>query len=236
MNFKSLTELNQALINCQACKRLTDWCQKIAQEKRAKFHEEEYWGKPVPSFGDKNAQLLIVGLAPAAHGGNRTGRMFTGDNSGNWLYRALYKAGFANQVTSVCATDNLVLHNCYITAVAHCAPPDNVLQPDEILNCRHFLQQELKLLRNLRVIVALGNVAFRNMLNIMWFAESEKGKRRSKRPEFGHGREVILQDNKILISSYHPSQHNTFTGRLTEPMLDAIFSRAKHIMNEVTAL
>jgi uracil-DNA glycosylase family 4 len=220
----ALAALHQDVAACTRCPRLVDWCRSVALEKVKRFAEEEYWGKPVPSFGDPNARLVVIGLAPAAHGGNRTGRVFTGDRSGDWLYRALYRAGFANQPTSVHRDDGLELIDCYVTATAHCAPPQNKLLPEEIAACRPFLLREWSLMPQVKVIVALGKVGFDAVL-----ADRPAPK---PRPKFGHGVEAELLDGAILIGSYHPSQQNTFTGKLTEPMFDAIFSRAKQLLAE----
>jgi uracil-DNA glycosylase family 4 len=203
------------------------WREKVAREKTKRFADWDYWGKPNPSFGDPNAELLLVGLAPAAHGGNRTGRMFTGDRSGDWLYRALYKAGFANQPTSVSHDDGLKLINCYITATCRCAPPQNKLLPSEIRNCRPFLLHELELLKDVKVIIGLGKVGFDAAVN----AFQELGwVTFAKKPKFGHGVEYQLNERVALLGSFHPSQQNTFTGRLTEPMLDRVFQKAKELI------
>jgi len=214
----SAQNLYENLIACRRCERLVLWRESVAEQKVKRFATEEYWGKPVPSFGDPAARLLIVGLAPAAHGANRTGRMFTGDNSGVWLYRALHKAGFANQAETLHKNDGLSLTDCYITAVLHCAPPDNKPLPIEITTCRSFLMEELAMLKNIQVIVALGKIAFDEILKAL----------PAKKPKFAHGVEVELNNGLILIGSYHPSQQNTFTGKLTEPMLDAIFERVNY--------
>jgi uracil-DNA glycosylase family 4 len=223
-----LEALQQKVIACYLCPRLVRWREKAAREKTRRFDEWEYWGKPNPSFGDPRAQLLLVGLAPAAHGGNRTGRMFTGDRSGDWLYRALHKAGFANQSTSVSREDGLRLRNCYITATCRCAPPLNKLLPKEIENCRPFLLQELRLLSRVRVIVGLGKIgfdaAFSSVRQLGWTSERKK-------PKFSHGAEFPVNDRLTLLGSFHPSQQNTFTGRLTEPMLDSICRRADTLLN-----
>jgi uracil-DNA glycosylase family 4 len=174
--------------------------------------------------------MLIIGLAPAAHGGNRTGRIFTGDRSGDWLFRALHRAEFANQPTSVNRTDGLKLRDCYITAVNHCAPPGNKLTPDEINNCRPYLLRELELLKRIRVIVALGSVAFAAAIANVGPASTDPASRRTARPAFKHGAEVMLRNGITLLASFHPSQQNTFTGKLTEPMFDGIFNRAKAII------
>jgi uracil-DNA glycosylase family 4 len=189
-------------------------------KKRRAYLDWTYWAKPVPSFGDPAARLLILGLAPGAHGANRTGRMFTGDKSGDFLYRSLYRAGFASQPESVSVDDGLELRDAWITASGHCAPPDNKPLPEELRNCRPYLEQELNLLRNLRVVVVLGRVAFDTYLSIL-------GVRRS-RFEFGHG---VLHDlNPALLCSYHPSQQNTSTGKLTQEMLDSVFLRARDLI------
>jgi uracil-DNA glycosylase family 4 len=223
----ALKQLQEKVIRCRLCPRLVKWREKVARDKAPRFNVEEYWGKPIPSFGDPNAQLLVIGLAPAAHGGNRTGRMFTGDRSGDWLYRALHKFGFANQPTSASIDDGLRLHDCYITASARCAPPQNKLLPSELKKCRPYVHHELKFLENVRVIVALGKVGFDTAFNT--FRELEFTAL-TKRPAFGHGKEYTLNDRQTLISSFHPSQQNTFTGKLTEEMFDAIFRRAREII------
>ena len=223
---KKLAALQRTVISCRRCPRLVRWREKVAKEKTRRFEDWEYWGKPNPSFGDPSARLLLIGLAPAAHGGNRTGRMFTGDRSGDWLYRALYKFGFANQPTSLSRDDGLALAGCYITATCRCAPPQNKLLPDEIRNCRPFLLKELELLRHRRVIVGLGKVGFdaavSGVRELGWCTFERK-------PAFAHGKEYRLTKTLTLIASFHPSQQNTFTGKLTEPMFDAIFRRAKKL-------
>lgn len=224
---KKLFALEEKVVRCTRCERLVEWRRKVAREKVARFKTSTYWGKPVPGFGDPAARLLIVGLAPAAHGGNRTGRMFTGDRSGDWLYRALHRFGFSNRPASVSRDDDVVLSDCFITAAARCAPPQNKLLREELENCRPFLVSEFKLLRNVRVIVALGKVGFESALEgVLRNGGSWDG----KRPAFGHGREYRLHDGRILIASFHPSQQNTFTGRLTEPMFDAVFRRAREVV------
>jgi uracil-DNA glycosylase family 4 len=189
----------------------------MATEKRASFRDEEYWGRAVPGFGDPGASVYVLGLAPAAHGANRTGRMFTGDRSGDWLYRAMHRAGFANQPISTDRNDGLELAGAWVGAAVRCAPPDNKPTNDERDECRAFLRRELDLLVNLRVVVCLGNFAYAA-------AARELGIR--LRPKFGHGVEAVAGDVTV-ICSFHPSQQNTFTGKLTEPMLDAVFSRAR---------
>ncbi len=227
MSGRGFENLGKKVVRCTLCPRLVRWREKVAREKTRRFMDWNYWGKPLPGFGDPNARLLLVGLAPAAHGGNRTGRMFTGDRSGDWLFRALHKAGFASQPESAARDDGLTLHDCYITATCRCAPPLNKLLPKEIRNCRPFLLRELALLKNICVVVGLGRIghdtAFRS------FQESGRTQLK-KRPEFQHGAEVKLNKDVTLIASFHPSQQNTFTGRLTEPMLDAIFTRSASIL------
>jgi uracil-DNA glycosylase family 4 len=208
---------------------LAAWRHHVAREKTRRYRDWDYWGKPVPGFGDTNARLLIVGLAPAAHGANRTGRMFTGDNSGNWLYRALYRFGFANQPSSSHREDSLKLCDCYITAALHCAPPRNRPLPGELQNCRPYLLSELALLTNVRVVVALGRIAFDGVTKAL----KEQGVIvPSVRLAFAHGGEWQLSEKLWLISSFHPSQQNTFTGRLTEPMFDAIFRRVRDLLHD----
>ncbi len=214
--------LNSRIVRCDRCPRLRTYCAEVAQEKRRAFREWDYWGKPVPNFGDPQAELLIVGLAPAAHGANRTGRMFTGDRSGDWLYRALYRAGFANQPHATHADDGLTLSNCAITAVCHCAPPDNKPTKEELAACRSWLQQTFDVL-NPRVLVALGQIAWKETLIEL----TRRGWLDSRAGKFSHGAQLSLREGRWLIGSYHPSQQNTFTGRLTEPMLDAVFTSAR---------
>jgi uracil-DNA glycosylase len=222
----SISQLRQVMSECSRCPRLTAWREKISREKVQRFRSWEYWGKPVPSLGEITASLLVVGLAPAAHGGNRTGRMFTGDRSGEWLYRTLHRFGFASQPNSTERDDGLKLIGCYITAVVHCAPPANKPAPNEIANCRPFLIRELEFLHDVNVIVALGKLAFDQILRLLPAHDLEM------RPSFHHGAEIELESGIRLIASYHPSQQNTFTGRLTEPMFDAIFQRARAIIGE----
>jgi len=202
------------------------WREAVAREKRASFREEEYWGRPVPGFGDAGARVLVVGLAPAAHGANRTGRMFTGDRSGDWLYRALHRAGFANQPDSSRRGDGLRLDRCFVTAAVRCAPPANKPTPAERDACAPWLGEELDLLSGIRVMVALGGFAWAQALRIF-------GGRGvpipTPRPAFGHGAEVVLRGGPVLLASYHPSQQNTFTGKLTEGMFDAVWARAREL-------
>jgi uracil-DNA glycosylase family 4 len=213
-----LATLEAAIVACRACPRLVEWREQVAREKRAAFRDDDYWGKPVPGFGDPDATVAVVGLAPAAHGANRTGRMFTGDRSGEWLYRALHRAGYANQAESTSRDDGLVLDGAFITAPVRCAPPGNQPTPAERDRCRPFLERELALLREVRVFVALGEFGYRAVAGVVGLRP---------RPRFGHGVEVALADGRWVICSYHVSQQNTFTGRLTEPMLDAVFERAR---------
>ncbi len=223
-----LSKLQKQIIKCRKCPRLVRWREKVAREKTARFKDWEYWGKPNPSFGDPNARVLLVGLAPAAHGGNRTGRMFTGDRSGDWLYRTLHKFGFANQPTSISRDDGLKLSDCYITATCRCAPPANKLLPQEVLNCRPYLLREIKLLKKVRVVIGLGKVGFDNAFDAFRMLELTTLK---TRPKFAHGATCKLNDRVTLIGSFHPSQQNTFTGKLTQTMFDAIFRRAKHLID-----
>ncbi len=223
-----LQTLQSQIILCRLCPRLVHWREQVAREKVKRFADQEYWGKPLPGFGDPKARVLLVGLAPAAHGGNRTGRMFTGDESSNWLYRALYRAGFANQPTSVHRNDGLKLTDCYITATCRCAPPQNKPLPEEIANCKPYLLSEIALLKNVRVVVGLGKIGFDAALN----AYKEAGEIEfKKKPAFSHCA-VHTFDQLTFIASYHPSQQNTFTGRLTEPMLDKVFNRARKILSK----
>lgn len=226
---ESVTSLQNRIITCRLCPRLVEWREMVARERVRRFADQEYWGKPVPSFGDSKARLLVIGLAPAAHGGNRTGRIFTGDRSGDWLFRALHKAGFANQPESVNRSDGLRLRDCYVTAAVRCAPPQNKPLPKEIANCRPYLLRELELLKRVRVIVALGRLAFDAALGSVGFDEAP-----TRRPSFGHAAECTLSQSITLIASFHPSQQNTFTGRLTEPMFDRVFSRAREIVEAAT--
>ncbi len=224
----SVQKIAEAVVSCDRCPRLLTYCKGIAQKKRKQFQSDTYWGKPVPSFGDAQAELLMVGLAPAAHGANRTGRMFTGDNSGLWLYRALHKAGFANQATSERAQDGLKLINAYITATIHCAPPDNQPLPDEILNCRSYFEAELKALTEVKVILVLGQIA----LKALWASLPDAAKPMRSVPKFKHGMKLMLANQVMLFASYHPSQQNTFTKRLTEPMFDQVFDEIRQYLNQ----
>ena len=227
---RTLDALERRVVGCRACPRLVGWREAVAAEKVRRFAAEEYWGRPVPSFGDHEASLLVVGLAPAAHGANRTGRMFTGDRSGEWLYRALHRAGFASQASSEHRGDGLRLRDCWITAACHCAPPANKVLPAELAACQPFLVEELNALSRLRVIVALGKIAFDATCRALVVAGLTDNK---PRVVFGHAVEITVAPGLQLIGSYHPSQQNTFTGRLTEAMLDEVFSRAKQRISTV---
>lgn len=222
---RKLKLLNEAIVACQECQRLIDYCIEVAGTKRRSFSQWDYWGKPVPNFGDGIGELLIVGLAPAAHGANRTGRMFTGDRSGDWLYRSLHKNGFANQATSTSADDGLTLTDCLITAACHCAPPANKPETKELSACSRWLAQTVHTVQP-RVIICLGQVAWKSIFD---FYKSERIWTVA-RPRFGHGAEIRLNDQTTIIASYHPSQQNTFTGRLTESMLDQVFQRARQLL------
>lgn len=224
------SRLNREICDCQLCPRLTEHCRKVAIEKRKAFQEEKYWGGPVPNFGRSKVPLLIVGLAPGAHGANRTGRMFTGDRSGDWLYRAMYGAGFCNQPESTDLKDGLKLQQCAITAVCHCAPPDNRPVAEEIANCRPFLEQTVSTCRPY-VLLALGGLAWNQLLRLA----IESGWLPPPRPKFQHGAIVDLDFGRKpmkLVGCYHPSQQNTFTGRLTREMLDSVFNQVRRLVNE----
>jgi len=223
----SLAQLNEKITRCRKCPRLVRWRQEVAERPPRRYHGQNYWAKPLPGFGDPAARLLIVGLAPAAHGGNRTGRIFTGDRSGDWLYSALYAHGFANQPTSEHRSDGLKLRDCYITAAVRCAPPQNKPSLAEFERCRPYLVEELTLFRNLKVIIALGKIAFDSFLA----AYRENGRAIPRpRPRFSHGATIVLPGNLRLIGSYHPSQQNTFTGKLTREMFDRIFAQARAVL------
>lgn len=223
----TLELIEKDIVACRRCPRLVEWREAVAANPPARYRGEDYWARPVPGFGDANARLLIVGLAPGAHGSNRTGRMFTGDRSGDWLYRALYKAGFASQPTSTRRGDGLQLHDCFIGAAGRCAPPDNKPLPEELANCRPFLLRELAELKQVRVLMGLGKIGFDAAFSAARLAGWTSLK---ARPKFAHGAEADLNDNLTLLGTFHPSQQNTFTGKLTEPMLDAIFARAAELV------
>ena len=215
---ESLADLEAEVVSCRACPRLVTWREQVAIEKRASFRDDDYWARPVPGFGDPHARVCIVGLAPAAHGANRTGRMFTGDRSGHFLYSALWRTGFANRPESVWRDDGLTLSGAWITAPVRCAPPANKPAPAERDRCRPFLERELALLPDVRVFIPLGQFGYQVLCGILGVAP---------RPRFGHGAEVELPDGRTIVCSYHVSQQNTFTGRLTEPMFDAVLERAR---------
>ena len=217
----SLAQVTAEVVSCRACPRLVAWRELVAVEKRASYRHDAYWGRPVPGFGDPAASLLVVGLAPAAHGGNRTGRVFTGDRSGDWVFRALWRAGFANQATSVSADDGLRLRGAWVSAVVRCAPPANRPTPAERDRCAPYLARELAQLGRVRVVVALGQFAYDALCRLQAVRP---------RPRFGHGVEVALPAGRTLVCSYHPSQQNTFTGTLTEPAFDAVFARAAELV------
>lgn len=225
------SDLNRQIETCQKCPRLVEHCQKIAQVKRKQYLDEPYWGKPVPNFGRTRVPLLIVGLAPGAHGANRTGRMFTGDRSGDWLYRALHKAGFCNQPESTGLKDGLKLRSCAITAVCHCAPPDNKPTRSEIESCRGYLKSTIELCRP-TVLLALGGIAWNAVAD---YSIGQKWLSRP-RPKFGHAASVKLDSGRsscqYVVGCYHPSQQNTFTGRLTETMLDQLMVEVKNLLAE----
>lgn len=225
---RAWTALGEEIVGCRRCPRLVAHRERVARTKRASFRSWTYWGRPLPGFGDPHARLVLVGLAPAAHGGNRTGRIFTGDRSGDWLFRALHRAGFANQPTSVARDDGLVLEDAYITAAVRCAPPENRPTPKEFANCRPYIERELALLTSMRAVVVLGHVAMDVFLRA-WSTLGHDVPR--PRPAFRHGAAIPLPPI-ALIASYHPSQRNTSTGRLTEPAFDAIFRTARSILDD----
>ncbi|MFD2171936.1 uracil-DNA glycosylase [Tumebacillus lipolyticus] len=225
---KSLDELQARIISCEACPRLRAWCQEVAQVKKAKYKEDTYWGRPVPGFGDPNARLIILGLAPGAHGANRTGRVFTGDESGRWLYGALHRFGFADRPDATGATDGLVLNDAYINNLVRCAPPQNKPTAGEIATCRPYFVEELRLLTERRVVLALGKIAFDGYKKFL----REEGYDVSGL-HFAHGAVYTFADGRAaLLASYHPSQQNTFTGKLTQEMWDAVFQTARELIGE----
>jgi len=221
--FTKWDQLNRDIVACDRCPRLIEHCQQIARTKRKAYIDEDYWGGPVPNFGDPKARLLVVGLAPGAHGANRTGRMFTGDRSGDWLFRALFRAGLANQPDTTGLDDGLVLSNTAITGACHCAPPDNKPIRDEIEACYDWFEQTVSIVP---FRVALGQIAWRQVVDHCRASGTLEG----RLPKFGHGAEVELTDGRWLIGSFHPSQQNTFTGRLTEEMFDQVFARARQLI------
>jgi uracil-DNA glycosylase len=223
----TLPAVNRSIVRCTRCPRLRAYCRRVARDKKREFREWQYWGKPVPGFGDPEARLLVVGLAPAAHGANRTGRMFTGDSSGNWLYEALYRHGFASQPQSTSRDDGLTLHDCYITAAERCAPPGNKPSRVELDRCRPFLAAELRLLPRVRVVVTLGRIAHDAFLKAAGWWERLPLR---ARPPFAHGAATTLPDGVVVIASYHPSRQNTNTGRLTPAMWDQVFRTARRLL------
>ena len=224
---RTLARVADAIVRCNRCPRLRSHCRAVATEKVARYRGESYWGKPVPGFGDPDARMLVVGLAPGAHGANRTGRLFTGDSSGDWLYEALHRFGFASQAESVSRADGLILHDCFITAAGRCAPPGNRPTPAELGNCRDYLEAEIALLRRVRLVVTLGRVAHEQWLKASgwWERLTPAG-----RPGFGHGASTVLPSGLAVLSSFHPSRQNTNTGRLTRPMWHAVFREARRFI------
>ncbi|HZD39663.1 MAG TPA: uracil-DNA glycosylase [Terriglobales bacterium] len=224
---RSFAKLDQTIVRCRLCPRLVRWREGVAQAPPRRYRGQRYWAKPLTGVGDPNAELLIVGLAPAAHGGNRTGRMFTGDRSGDWLFFALHAYGFSNQPNSSSRKDGLMLENCYVTAALRCAPPGNKPTRVEFSRCRPYLMREIELLSHVRVVIALGKIAFDSFLT----AYRENGGEIPKpRPKFGHGACHRLPDGILLIGSYHPSQQNTFTGKLTRTSFHRIFKKARQVL------
>jgi len=223
----SLEQVQERIVECTLCPRLVAYLHDVATQKVRRFRQEIYWGKPVPSFGDPQARLLVLGLAPAAHGGNRTGRSFTGDRSGEWLYGALHMHGFANQPTATHRDDGLQLHDCFIAQVLHCAPPANKPERQEMMNCQPYLLAELQLLTRVQVIVPLGKIAFDGYLRACKHLHMPLP---VPQPRFGHGQLCRLPDGRALLPSYHPSQQNTSTGRLTRAMLEQIFATARGLL------
>ena len=227
-NYKTLAALNKAVSACRTCPRLVAWREEVASVKRAAYRDEDYWGKAVPSFGDPKAHLLIAGLAPAAHGANRTGRMFTGDRSGEWLFRALHRAGFANQPTYEYRNDGLKLTGAYITNIVRCAPPANKPLTSERDHCLPYFHQELDLLKNLKTILCLGSFSWQGVLSIL----ASRGQVTKPKLKFGHAATAQVGPY-TLIGSYHPSQQNTFTGKLTQPMFDDVFKKAREVIQSL---
>ncbi|MFH1573322.1 MAG: uracil-DNA glycosylase [Acidobacteriota bacterium] len=225
-----LERLNENIIRCRLCPRLAAWREYVARKKVRRFRSHEYWGRPVPGFGRSGARLIIVGLAPAAHGANRTGRMFTGDRSGEWLYEALHRFGFANRPDSRHRADGLALRNCYITAAVRCVPPQNKPARAELAECGQYLRREFSLLRSRRVVLALGQIAFGAVLTLERGGTNRQAGNRP--PRFAHGAEWPMSRNAALIASYHPSQQNTQTGRLTREMFYQVFGRIRQILAE----
>lgn len=224
-NRSKLEQLREEIISCRKCGRLVEWREEVARVKRRAYIDQEYWGKPVPGFGDPQARVVVVGLAPGAHGSNRTGRNFTGDASGAFLYPALHRAGFANQPTAESRSDGLILHDLYLTASARCAPPENKPTPEELSNCQPYLERELEILKP-KVIVCLGRIAFERVLRIYSV--------RNPAWKFGHGALYRMENGIWVLCSYHPSQQNTLTGKLTVSMFDEIWKKAKVLTDEAS--
>jgi uracil-DNA glycosylase len=222
----ALTALNEAVIACRRCPRLVEWRERVAREKRAAFRDQEYWGRPMQGFGDPDAHVLVLGLAPAAHGGNRTGRIFTGDRSGDFLFASMHRLGLANQALSVSRDDGLALRGAYVVAAVRCAPPANKPTPEERENCSPWLELEVSLLTRLRVVVCLGAFAWESALRLRAMLDGDPIPR--PRPKFGHGVE-LPGEPWTLLGCFHPSQQNTFTGKLTPEMMDAVFARAARL-------
>ncbi len=227
MSRARLDDLSAEVAACRKCPRLVEWRERVAIEKRASFRDDDYWGRPVPGWGDSSARLVIIGLAPAAHGANRTGRMFTGDRSGDWLYRAMHRAGFASQPESTDRNDGLELFNTWVTAPVRCAPPENKPTTVERDNCADWFSRELDLLGDTRVFIVLGQYGYVSLWRYLAASGVELPK---PRPKFAHGAEVALADGRTILMSFHPSQQNTFTGRLTEDMFDAVFGQARELV------
>jgi uracil-DNA glycosylase len=215
-----LAALEARITTCRRCPRLVEWRERVAREKRASFADEEYWGRPAPGFGDPSARVYVLGLAPAAHGANRTGRVFTGDRSGDWLFASMYRTGFANQPESVSIDDGLRLRDAWIAAAVRCAPPANKPLPEERDNCLPYAREELSLMPDVRVVVCLGAFAWDAACRLLGVRP---------RPKFGHGAEHAIDGGPLMLGCFHPSQQNTFTGKLTEPMMDAVFTRAAEL-------
>lgn len=223
----ALLRIRQEIVSCTRCPRLIEHCQKIGREKRRAYRDWEYWAKPVPGWGDPQAEMLILGLAPGAHGSNRTGRPFTGDGSGNFLYRVLHNTGFASQPTSTHRDDGLALHNAFITAAVHCAPPANKPTPEEIASCAPHMENEIYALKRVKLVLVLGKIAFDAYLNFL----KRQGKLKTKAAfTFGHGASYPLPDGRTLLCAYHPSLQNTLTGKLTEKMLEDVFRKAQKLL------
>jgi uracil-DNA glycosylase len=224
----ALERIARDVIACERCPRLREYCEAVAREKKREFRDWDYWGKPVPGFGDAKARLMVVGLAPAAHGGNRTGRVFTGDSSGDWLYAALHRYGFASQARSVARGDGLELRGCYVCAAGRCAPPANKPTRLELDRCQEYLEREIAALSTVRVVLALGSIGHERWLKASgWWSRLAP----RERPRFGHGVETRMPDGRVLLSSYHPSRQNTNTGKLTRDMWHSVFARARELVD-----